>query len=314
MKIYCIVIIIFQASLTLSCKSNTDSNKIIQKNAKMKYLKNKTYMLNYDISYPAEILLNDLIIEIDLEENPFSPSLLNDYILKNGKQHLRIKIFHPNNINGSAIKPEIIAKLNEDLEIFVFYKVDEEIDSMKSIKKLNFPKLDLPVPYIEHTWEFEAELPFDLIGWENSEDLSKLDRDILEEKVLQKFNQLRDLLNSGNGAGFVKELAFANKEYFIANYFTPDQHKEYTNNLIEAYSEHKGIMPPIENYRMRILGNGKVVALENLGKYKGQGVLTAEAKNSDTLFQNYIMLHIPNGSKDFEIVRINSQMASVEEE
>jgi len=90
--------------------------------------------------------------------------------------------------------------------------------------------------------------------------------------------------------------------------------KEYTNNLIEAYSEHKGIMPPIENYRLRILGNGKVVALENLGKYKGQGVLTAEAKNSDTLFQNYIMLHIPKGSKDFEIVRINSQMASVEEE
>jgi len=313
MKNIYIIIIISLISFLVSCTHKGKVNKLTQKNTEMKGKNNKQkdYHVFYRFGmFPSEILINNVICEIG---NMPGPAEINHYILKKGKQLVKIKIYHPFYENDGLIHGNEVDYFNKELSI---QNIIEENDDVKVelIKKFSFPKIDRPVPYIEHTWEFEAELPFDLVGWENSEDLITWDKDKLEEKVLQKFNQLRDLLNSGNGAGFVKELAFANKEYFIANYFTPDQQKEYTNNLIEAYSEHKGIMPPIENYRMRILGDGKVVALENLGKYKGQGVLTAEAKNSDTLFQNYVMLHIPNGSTNFEIVRINSQMASVEEE
>ncbi len=150
-------------------------------------------------------------------------------------------------------------------------------------------------------------------GWKNSQDLTIWDENELEKEVVAKFNLLRNILNSGNGGEFVKELEFANKEYFISEYFDENQKNEYRSNLIEQYGYLKGLIPPIENYSMRIMGDGKVVALEILGKYIGQGILTTENKEEGSVYQIYVMLHIPKGKKEFEIVRIDAEMASLDE-
>lgn len=271
----------------------------------------KNYIINYEFSIPSEIIINDIVVDIDLQDGVFGPEFINQYIIKNGIQSVKIKLIHPFVEKGGLISPNSLEKIDDTFQID---NVDVANDyKAELIKKLDFPKISQPVPYIEYEWEFEAELPFELEGWKNSEDLSKWDENELEKQVLQKFTQLRELLNSGNGAGFVKELEFANKEYFIASYFSEVQQQEYTANLIENYGDHKSIMPPIENYRVRIMGNGKVVTLESLGKYKGQCVLTAEFLEEETLFLNYVMLHKPKNSDSFEIVRINSQMTGLGE-
>lgn len=298
-------------TLLLSCKNEGEKNSF-KKNNEMNSAIEKVYMLNHEIGFPAEILINDLICEIDLEENPFSPSMLNQFILNKGKQFLKIKIISPFIMSKGLIKAENIKKLNEDLAIYSIERKGEVIINHKLIKKIDFPEIEQPVPFIEYEWEFEAALPFELEGWKNSENLENWDAKVLEKKVLDKFTELRELLNTGNGEDFVKELDFANKEFFIANYFSEKQKQEYTANLIATYSEHKDIMPVIENYRVRIMGDGKVVTLENLGKYKGQSVLTAENKEKDVLYLNYVMLHKPKNSDDFKIVRINSQMTSID--
>ncbi|MBL4746304.1 MAG: hypothetical protein JKY08_08035 [Flavobacteriaceae bacterium] len=264
------------------------------------------YYLVHQYSFPFEIKLNGVVIENEYENGMNGAVNMNYYILNYGKQRIEVKLIHPFIVENGLIKPIEIAKIKSTLLI-------SKKDTILSKKELHLPKITQPVPYIEYEWEFEADLPFELEGWKNSEDLSKWDKNELEKQVLAKFTQLRSLLQTGDGAGFVKELAFANKEYFTANYFSEAQQQEYTANLIQTYSDHKGIMPLIENYRVRIMGDGKVVTLENLGKHRGQGVLTAEFLEEETLFQNYVMLHKPTNSDHFEIVRVNSQMTSIDE-
>ncbi|MBL4746312.1 MAG: hypothetical protein JKY08_08075 [Flavobacteriaceae bacterium] len=289
--------------LLVSCLNNKDK--------KMNTEEIKIYAINYEFAIPSEITINDVVLDVNFQEGVFGPEFINDYIVKKGLQKVKIKLIHPFIESNGMIDPEKLLKMDDKLRIDIVDILNDY--KAELVKKLDFPEITQPVPYIEYEWEFEADVPFELEGWKNSEDLSKWDENELEKQVLAKFTQLRSLLQTGDGVGFVKELAFANKEYFIANYFSEAQQQEYTANLIQTYSDHKGIMPLIENYRVRIMGDGKVVTLENLGKHRGQGVLTAEFLEEETLFQNYIMLHKPTNSDHFEIVRVNSQMTSIDD-
>ncbi|QCE43138.1 hypothetical protein [Psychroserpens sp. NJDZ02] len=127
---------------------------------------------------------------------------------------------------------------------------------------------------------------------------------------MAKFTELRALLNSGNSKGFMKQLEFRNSEFYKANYFNSSQILAYEANLTATFNGFKNKMLPIEHYTMRILGDGKVVSLERIGTYEGQGVLIAENKDTKKLYKNYILLHIPPGQNDFEIVRINPLITS----
>ena len=43
-------------------------------------------------------------------------------------------------------------------------------------------------PYYEYTFEFEAEVPYELEGWTKGQDLTKLDQKLLEKKALEFHN------------------------------------------------------------------------------------------------------------------------------
>ncbi|MBC9797029.1 hypothetical protein [Sinomicrobium weinanense] len=269
------------------------------------------YAIEYEFSVPSEIMINDIVLDIDLQDGAFGPEFINHYILNDGEQTVRIKLMHPFVERGGKLTPNEVKRLSENLAIHNV-KPDENYE-VEVVKKLSFPELKDSVPYIEHKWTFETNLPFELQGWKNSEDLTQWDEKELEKEVVAKFRQLRDLLNSGNGAGFMEEIKKCNEEYFTANYFTEDEKKEYTTNLLDSYSSLKGLVPPIQNYNLRIMGNGRVVTLESTGKYKGQCILTTENKDQGSIYQIYVMLHKPQGAKDFEVVRINGQIAGMEE-
>ncbi len=285
-----------------SCKEEKKISKMENSNL---------YGVNYEFLVPSKIMINDMILDVDMQKGIFGPEFINQYIIKNGIQKVHVKLVHPFVERGGEIPPKKLQKLDDDLRIDL---VDIKKDYQTTlVKKLDFPEIQQPIPFIEYEWEFEAELPFELEGWKNSQDLTIWDENELEKEVVAKFNLLRNILNSGNGGEFVKELEFANKEYFISEYFDENQKNEYRSNLIEQYGYLKGLIPPIENYSMRIMGDGKVVALETLGKYIGQGILTTENKEEGSVYQIYVMLHIPKGKKEFEIVRINAEMTSLDE-
>lgn len=306
--------IIFSFTL-FSCKSEKKSGLDVKnKNpqTEMETTANeKKYSVYYELNLPFEILVNDVVVEKNMETGMDGPDQLNQFILENGEQKIRIKVMHPFANRGGTIKPQDIAAINEKLRIYLRDKTVNN-GKLELIKTLNFPLVESEVPFIENEWFFEAELPFDLEGWENSKDLTGYDNDELEKMVVSKFEELRKLLNSGDVAAFMKELKFRNDEFYRADYFTPSQIVEYEANLSATFTKFKNLMLPLDKYRMRILGDGKVVSLERIDKYEGQGVLIAEDNNTKMLYTNYVLLHMPVGKETFQIVRINPLITSSE--
>ncbi len=312
-KVFFLLLLVLFSFNSCTNKKNT-SKKTIEAQKNIAHSQ-KDYHLFYRFeAIPYEIMINDVMCEIDFENGMPGPTEINHYLLKSGNQKIKIKVIHPYAHENMMFKPKDVEFLNKNLFIAdVSYNDQNEIE-LDTIKKLDFPKIEVEVPFIEYEWSFKVEVPYKLNAWSNSENLNNWNKEDLKEKVLSKFNYLRNLLNSGNGIRFVEELKYANKEYFKANYFTKKQENEYLSNLTRTYSNHKGIMPQINKFDLKIMGDGKVVTLQNIDKNIGQSVLTAEDSKKKILYLNYIMLHKPKNSEEFEIIRYNSNITSLDKE
>lgn len=261
--------------------------------------KGSNYTLVYEFPYSGEVLVNDVLIDKSIYGTLNGTEFINYFILDNGEQTIKTEL----KANKGTISSESLKKVSTDFGIYNADINNGELQNIQLIQKLNFPDLKTPVPIVSGQWKFKANLPFKLEGWKNSEDLSKWDKDKLEKEVVAKYNELREILNSGNSGEFVKELAFANKEFFVANYYNESKKNEFLSNLAKDFSKQKGLVPPIENYKLRIMGNGKVVALESSSDNDSQGVLTTKDIENKKIYVTYIMLHKPQNSDKFQIVR-----------
>lgn len=259
------------AIILISCSKNTTDAQI-NKNDTM----NTIYYINYNFNFPYEILVNDVLLEKDVFNGRSGPDRLNNYILNKGKQKIKIKVFAPHNYNNGLLTNKDLKILDEQSAI---YKVDANTKSYNLIKKLPFNSIVKDIPYYEQEWEFDADTSSNVVGWKNSKDLTKIDKQELIQKVQKKYSELYNQLNEGNINNFLDEIKYANNEFFSTNYFDKSQENEYLNNLKNSYSNFKNKMIPFNNGYIRIMGNGKTVTLEIPdGKYKGMGVLIAEDK------------------------------------
>jgi len=294
-----LIIFLNLIALLISCAKNTNETHINKKN-KM----NTIYYANYNFSFPFEIMINDVLLEKDVFNGRSGPDRLNNYILNSGRQKIKIKIFAPKNYNNGLLK-------NKDLQILsehsALYKVNISDKSYNLIKKLEFSPIPKDLPFYEQEWEFDANVANEVIGWKNSKDLTKIDKEELQQKVYEKFKDLYNQLNEGNIEKFLEEIQIANNEFFKSNYFVKSQESEYIGNLRNSYSNFKNKMIPFNTGILRIMGNGKTVTLEiHDGKYKGMGVLIAEDKEKQNGYYNTVILHIPQGTEELKVIRINS--------
>ncbi|WP_347220128.1 hypothetical protein [Chryseobacterium sp.] len=269
-----------------------------QKNTTEKTNKGNNYTLVYEFPYDGEVLVNDVLADKSIYRVLNGTEFINYFILENGEQTIKAEL----TANMGSISSESLKKTSSDFGIYNANIENGEVQNIQPIQKLNFPEFKTSVPSIVGEWKFNANLPFKLEGWKNSEDLSKWEKDKLEKEVVKKFNELRDILNAGNSSEFLKQLAFANKEFFIANYYSEERKKEFLSNLSDDFTKQKNLVSPIENYRLRLMGNGKVVALETVSN-DSQGILTTKDSKNKTTYVTYIMLHKPHNSESLEVVR-----------
>ncbi len=188
------------------------------------------------------------------------------------------------------------------------YSADENDENIENIKKFDFPDIPTPNPYVfEKTWTFEAKVPFNIEGWKNGQDLSKMDEKELEKMVVDKFQHYRKLLNDGNVDQFMEEHKKNFEEFVIANYYQKGW-SEYNENIRETISNQKGIMLLLENYKMKIYGNGKLVSLERREvneTFYNRSPLIAIDKKENILYSDYVWLYMPKGGTTLEPVRLN---------
>ncbi len=272
--------------------------------------KQVTYAVHLNTRTPFELYLDDILIKSSLGGNSNNATVqLNPYLLANGKHQLKIR-FYPR-IGETLLVPEHIIfskdsrwniyfiELHKDAQAPLGYS--NEIDYQNSALPIELPPE--PVPFWEQSWEVNVDkLPYELEGWKNSQDLSKMNQEKLEQEVLLYHEKLRNMLNEGHLTEFISLKKNVDQDIITStygediNWYTSDQRVENLKKCI-------GNMLPINNYEMRLFAHGKLVTLliPN-GELKNWGVLISKTPKGR---RNYyrLLLHKPKGSNEFEIIR-----------
>lgn len=276
--------------------------------------KDKTsYIVHVNAMSPYELYLDDILIDFHYGDNLSNTTELNPYLLGNGKHTLKIRFLPKKETEDQMVLPKDIifdetarwhiyfSKIVPDKEDPLGYS--NEIDYAKSELKIQAPKKK--VPFWEQTWEVEVkDLPYQVKGWSESEDLRKIDKDKLEKEVVDYFSGIRDLLNKGEIDEVLKLRKNEDDELDIVTYTTPEDSKiDYQKNKEKMLKLCPGNMLPLDNYEMKIYGNGRLVTLViPNGEFKNWTALMSKTPKGRTTSWG-AMLHKPKDATTFEIIR-----------
>lgn len=297
------IIVLFMTFIYICCHNEKKNEKKIIENMNQSQ---KEYYLNQKFgNFNYEIYINDILISSSISGNGTpGPYEINPYIFSSGNQKLRIKISAPTELGKEYLAPKDITDFQG--KTFISLLENENFDNVKIIKEINFPPINSKVPFIEQEWIFEAEAIDGIDNLNKSQDLTKIDKEKLQQEVVVKYEQLKNLLNQGDGKTIVNEIEKPMLNILNSEYVPEQERLEYKTNLEKYFDSHKGTLPSIGNFTLRIMGNGRAVALEYVsGKYKGLGILSSEDTANNTLNKNYFILHKPIGSNNFEIFTYN---------
>ncbi|PKB41923.1 hypothetical protein AX016_0077 [Cellulophaga sp. RHA19] len=267
-----------------------------------------------------EVLINDMRVDYFFGRlnGTISGSIpINPYILKTGWQTWTIRVypewkdrsfFDTNGISEGALVELQINKYK--------YKPNGDVETLYESEKFErkkpegdydakFP--DAGKPYVEYKGKFYAEVPYELEGWSNSQDLSKEDKDELFEELLKEYNTYRDLITNKELPEIARNIHKMKKERAITNSDSNEEVQETIANFIKLWGQDM-TMYPIENVALKMYGNGKVVALERFDvrgetPLIGQYWLEKDGGKHDTANVFSLYFHRPKGSSKLEVIR-----------
>ncbi|MCV6631544.1 MAG: hypothetical protein OIF50_16970 [Flavobacteriaceae bacterium] len=279
------------------------------------------YYLDYRL--PGSVSMELCVNDVKLRKSFLSGYIdLNPYILKSGIQNVKIRAYC---LEGTLnIEPYHTKQFPNELPPIrvSIYTTDEKEENIHKLVQFPLTPIDKPIPLYEASWEFEAEVPYELEGWSKAQDLSKWDQEVLLEKVVAKYQEYREMLHSGNTQAFWKAIDKGLQEEFVSYYYTEERIQQLYART-NFYDLQKDIMMPLEKYTMKLYGNGRLVCLENIDKeeyvvgttlqesiyHLGQSSLFSYREiplKSDNIsfYYNRIYLMMPVGSEELEIIRL----------
>ncbi|WP_199271492.1 hypothetical protein [Cellulophaga sp. L1A9] len=180
---------------------------------------------------------------------------LNLIILKSGEQSLSVKVLP---LNGEVLSK----KANLQLRLMMYPDMtDKENDYGGSITLWDWemPAIDQDLPLFVMDTVFEAKVPYKLdILDKYALDLSKMDKDKLLAEVSQLFELRHSLIknNIHDEKFFIENL----QRFHVQVYYSEERIKKISKKASEVPNE---ILQPLENYKLQLYGNGKIVTLLN---------------------------------------------------
>ncbi|WP_165750554.1 hypothetical protein [Cellulophaga sp. Z1A5H] len=278
----------------------------LDKNSKNKKIK---YAISTTSKLPYRLEINDMLAEENSVPRPdrvlnhFTWSYLDNYILGNG-DHKAKYTFYPHEDPEISAEDGMIHQSDLDkleIELLRYEEYDGEIENITIHKKFIFT-IPNPVSFTEQEIEFTIkDLPYKIKGWSESQDLRDMDSELLRKEVVAYYQKLRNILNEGLNYKYTYELQKTKYlEVALSVYLNKE---EYVNMLNTNATDKitKNIMYPIENYRLVIEGNGRLVKLYRTDtEFLNWDALIYE----DEEFINSIAvrLHKPQGCDTFEII------------
>ncbi len=313
LTLFSILMIFCNCQLKSQNKINKNSEKMSRQESAHPAVGKISYIAHVNALSPYELYLDDILIDFYYGNNISNTTELNPYLLGNGKHTLKIRFLPKEDSVDKMVSPKDII-FNETARWHIYFSkivpnndaplgYSNEIDYAKSELKIQAPTKK--VPFWEQAWEVDVkDLPYQVKGWSESQDLKKIDKDILQKEVVEYFSYLKDLLNEGKIDEFLKLCKKEDEELDIVTYTTPEDSKiDYQNNKEKMLKLCPGNMQPFDNYEMKIYGNGKLVTLVIAnGKYKNWNALMSKTPKGRITTWGAI-LYKPKGSKTFEIIR-----------
>lgn len=273
-----------------------------------------------------ELLINDFPVDRYFGEGNGAASgsvPINTAILNKGEQTWKIRVYPVHDskeVNGKVtmvprpfLQPGARVELsiegmrfkdNGDIE----NKLGKVVDFAAPLKKDDNSGqnilADAGKPYVEYTGTFQADVPYNLKGWKEGEDLSKMDPKKLEQQVLNQFKTFGGWIQNGNLDKIAEAKLNAEKEEAQALFFTKSLNDQYINDFITSWGRKNLKVEPIENYSLQFYGDGKIVSLVSNAYKKSPLWASFKNENDEANYTIYsLYFYIPKGKTELEVIR-----------
>ncbi|MDO6811222.1 hypothetical protein Q4603_21575 [Zobellia galactanivorans] len=184
---------------------------------------------------------------------------LNQRILKSGEQSLSVKVLP---FNGDTLSKQASLQLR-----LMMYPdmTDKENDYGGStvLWEWEMPHIEQDLPLFAMDTVFEAKVPYEInILDKYALDLSKMDGKKLLPEVLHLFQQRhRQLKNHGEDKKLMNDIL---QRAHVQLYYSQERISELSSKTTQRPNE---VLQPLENYELRLYGNGRIVTLLNTFDY-----------------------------------------------
>lgn len=201
------------------------------------------------------VIVNDIPVFGYWNSGAYSGSYpINHFIQKSGTQRLKVEIYPAYQHEDLGINSE------EPLYIEIKKRLDgQTLDDYVAVLTNPIPKVQKGIPYYEYECTFEAEVPYEITELEELVDLSQ-EPDI-EQQVVAKYNELKELYEKKRFSDFQKEFNTRNKRIWVTNYIPVNKGEKDDNEDIERMKKSYKHVSPIQDYELKIYGNNKLILL-----------------------------------------------------
>lgn len=212
------------------------------------------YTLSIQASSPYEVFFEDILLDYDYDTGSVDYDLdLNQWILSSGTKKIRARVL-PKIKNNTQLTVDTAA---------VSYFTITVLKDDKVYQKFKFDSIEENVPFAEMIWDILVDVPYVIRGWSKAVNLEKIDKEILTADVLKKYNQLRDIINTGNIKGYEDFFKHANDEFYIANYYNEVQKATEKSDISEMIISARNTVKLQSDYKLVFYAGGRIVTLED---------------------------------------------------
>ncbi|CAM3859986.1 hypothetical protein FLJU110815_02385 [Flavobacterium jumunjinense] len=302
----------------------TEANIVEELTKQVKhYPKEPTFLINYERSWCfMEIFINDMLVYKEFIESMSATSFeISSYIFKSGKQKVSYKLYPLGKLEGETdVYNHFIddTSLKIQIEEFDVSKsrnpngiIIKEYSSPTTISKDEYGKeselfVATGKDYYEGSFTFEAEVPYELEGFEDAQDLRKLDPKELEKKLINEYAVIKNMYQNREYDNIAKTSYNSLRDQFISEYEEKENIASIWEELMSAFKASSLEMQPIENYKMVFFADGKLVGLMQTttdNRLRGNTALWAKVNHDGGLRPLFLnsYFYIPKGKTQFEV-------------
>ncbi|WP_257669587.1 hypothetical protein [Parapedobacter tibetensis] len=294
----------------LACsQQNTNGIKSINIIDEIDHLENfgdePTYQLRVNTGYSFTVLINGIPIG-NKYVNYLSHYLteINSCIPNKGEQKIEIQIY-----------PRYVDELtqNESLEHDIGFKLtieqtawkDGGMEEPKIIYSYSLPEGDYAgQKSFIHAAIFTAAVPYELIDWRMGRTFDEQDTATLKIKVLQAYEKLISDFENQQGEDYVNALGKGLFNLYQSSYFDKEEALNHINHRISFINKKKRKLAEIANYKLEILGDGKLLSLKRIDGYnRREGVIRRHYKKGpkEMVQVDDILFYAPQSSKSDDL-------------